>query len=283
MCTLTTFTPTAIHIKRSTVLLPAEHGAWAQMIEALVLGLVVCGSWKSLWAGAIVLLLGLCTQPLKHLLKKATKPQQQARALAARNALAFLTPASVLLLGMGLFKGGLHPTFLIPLAIAAGLGTLQWLYTLNHQARDLPSVFLGVLAMTMVAPAMIFADSNAVALAMAAGLVFAARQFSTVYYTRYVLRHAKKHPTSRAVVVVVHVLGLLSLALLWRLLPGLGLAGGVVVLAYLMLCLRTGVVMSLVQRGRRFNPKRLGMAELGLAVGYALVVGAVLMQHHGLH
>ncbi|WP_432798782.1 YwiC-like family protein [Poriferisphaera sp. WC338] len=268
--------PNKTKAKLRSVLLPAEHGVWASLIEVITMGLIVGASWQSAYVGLMAILMGLCLQPFKLVVRGAPNKYQVPRIKIAQKALTLLAPLTVGIILLGSFSSWMQPSFILPLMIAVPLVIVQWYYDAIGKPRALPGVFSGMLAIATIAPAMLLATRTEYRFAIAIYLVLAARQLSSIMYTRYVIRTMKKLPATIWGVIGMHKGCALLIVLIYVVFPEIGSLIWILVGSYLLLCIRAAIVIRLIHQGQTFKAKQIGMSELLIGLIYIILTGSVL-------
>lgn len=253
-----------------SVALPSEHGGWGFLIEPILLGLLVAGSWAGVLLGVAAFGIFLIHQPLKLAVKDRRKGYRSARtALAERFALGYgllaVVPCVILLLTA-------PPLFWLPLLLAVPLGVIQLVYDARNQSRRLIPEVCGAGALAMTAPAIAVLGGWALTAALVLWLILAARALTSILYVRARLKLEHGKPGSPRPVWLAHGLVLLG---------AVGLAGARVVpllavAAFAVLTVRAWLGLSAYRKPR--PAKVIGFQEityglitvLSVALGYRL-------------
>jgi hypothetical protein len=252
-----------------TVALPVEHGGWGMLAEPLVMGLVLAPTLAGL--GLTIAALGafLVRHPLKLALSDWQRGTRSPRtAVATRVAAVYATCA---IGGLALAVGRAPAIAWWPVLAAAPFGFVQLWYDARLQGRQLLPELLGGIALGASASALMLAGGWALAPALAAWALLAAKAVASILYIRGRLRLDRNQPASRWPGLLAHAAALaLAVALALR---GWGPWLGAV--AFAVLLARTAHGLS--PWHRRVRPQVVGFTELAygtltallLSIGYA--------------
>ena len=263
-------------VKLRSVLMPGEHGAWAALVESLLMGMLAGLCWQAAYVGGTAVVMGLCVQPFKIVAKGASNRYQKPRVAAAGKALAIFAPVAIFLIMFGTFSPLIEPSFMLPLMVAIPLVVVQWYYDAQGKARALPGVLSGMVALAMVGPAMLLGVYTEYRLACAIFLILAARQISSVMYTRYLIRNQKGLPASVWGVIAGHKVAAVLVVLVYVVYPSAGAMIWLIIGGFIGLCIRAAVMLRLRQEGRVFKAKTIGLSELGIGLAYVVLTGLAM-------
>jgi YwiC-like protein len=248
------------------IALPVEHGGWGMLAEPLVMGLVLAPTLAGL--GLTIAALGafLVRHPLKLALSDWRRGARYPRTvLAARVAAAY---GLVALVGLVLAAWRAPAATWVPVVLAAPLGLLQLWYDARLQGRQLLPELLGGVALGAGASALMLAGGWAMAAALAAWGLLAAKAVASVLYIRARLRLDRGQPASRWPGLLTHVAALgLAVALALR---GWGPWLGVAAMAILF----ARAVHGLSPWHRRVRPQVVGFTELAYGMATAASIAA---------
>ncbi|QQE13357.1 YwiC-like family protein [Planctomycetota bacterium] len=260
-----------------SVILPAEHGAWAALIEAILMGFLVSFTWQSIVVAINAILLGLCLQPCKIVLRGPANKYQIPRYKAAKKAFAILAPLSTALLIFNVLLPAISPSFALVLLVSVPMVLIHWVYESNNQPRHLLAVLSGMLAITMVAPAMAAADAPKAAFVSTVLLILAARQISSISYARHIVRKSKGLPAPYSSILTLHLIGLMCILLIPAISPSIAQSVQIAFLSiYAILCFRTIIGLVILKQRGSIKPKILGLTELAIGIIYVISTSYLL-------
>ncbi len=241
--------------------LPAEHGGWGLLLEAVVLALLVAPtlSGSLIGVGAVAVFL------MRHPLKLAARDWLHRRRYPRSRACELLTAGYFFpaLVAFGLawrISGGLP---LIALAAAMPFAALQFAYDVHNRSRDRIAEISGAIAPAAIAMAIALAAAKPAVIAVAMPALFIGRALPAVLYVRALLRGE-----SRALMLISHAAAIALAALLWT----VHAAPVTSIVAMLLLLLRA------IPHKDGARPQTVGVREIGwgvltislIAIGYAL-------------
>ena len=251
-------------VSLKTIALPVEHGGWGMLAEPLVMGLLLAPTLAGLGLAVAALGAFLVRHPLKLALSDWWRGTRYPRTmLAARVAAVYATFA---LCGLALAVWRAPAAAWLPVLVAAPLGLLQLWYDARLQGRQLLPELLGGVALGAGASALMLAGGWAMAPALAAWALLAAKAVASVVYIRARLRLDRGQPASRGPGVLAHVaaLGLAVTLALFGWGPWLGVAAFTVLLAR--------AAHGLSSWHRRVRPQVVGFTELAYGTLTALLL-----------
>lgn len=185
-----------------SVALPSEHGGWGFLIEPILLGLLVAGSFDGLLLAVVAIGVFLIHQPLKIALKDRLKDRRPPRTIwAERFALAYglmaFVPFVILLLKT-------NREFLLPILLAVPLASVQLYYDARNQGRILIPEICGGLALAMTAPAIAMLAGWTAFAAMILWVMLVLRIVPSILYVRARLKLEHGKPISPQLAWVAH-------------------------------------------------------------------------------
>ncbi|MCW5849162.1 MAG: YwiC-like family protein [Anaerolineae bacterium] len=238
-----------------SVALPSEHGGWMFLLEPLLLGLAVAGSWPGLALAVAALGAFLLHQPIKVAVKDYLKGKRPLRTVWAERFMALYGLVAVAAFAVVL--RGADRTFLVPLLLALPLMLTQLLYDARNQSRALLPELAGALSLGALAPAIALLDGWPLERTWPLWLLAAGRALPAILYVRARLKLDYGKPSRPGVALAAHIAVLLGGALL----AFLGHAPWLAVAALLVLLARAAVGLSRYRRSVR--PAVLGLEEIG--------------------
>lgn len=247
-----------------SVALPSEHGGWMFLLEPVLLGLAVAGSWPGVTLAVAALGAFLLHQPVKVAVKDYLKGKRPLRTVWAERFIAVYGLVAVVAFAVVL-RGG-DRAFLLPLLVAFPLMAAQLLYDARNQSRALLPELAGALALGSLAPSVALLGGWSLAAAWPLWLLAASRALPAILYVRERLKLDRGKPNRAGLAVASHVAALVGVAALTL----LGHAPWLAVAALLVLLARAAVGLSRYRRPCR--PAILGMEE----VGYGLLTVALV-------
>ena len=191
-----------------SVAVPSEHGGWALVLEAGLLGVLVEPSLAGVAIALAALVAFVARTPLKTVLVDVRRHRRLDRTrLAARIAGAELAVLALLCAAVIRATGW---AWLVPVACAVPLACLELWYDMRSRGRRLVPELSGAVGMAGTSAAIIVAGGGGARLAVAAWLVLAARSVASIPFARVQvdrLRHGPRPTTSsdRAQLVAVGV------------------------------------------------------------------------------
>lgn len=170
-------------VRLRTVALPVEHGGWGFTLEPVVLGLALAPSVPALLLAAATLGAFLARHPLRLVLSDRRRGRRFPRTRAAERFVLLYGGAAA-----AAFFGALLTapdyTFLLPLAAAAPLASVQVVCDWRGVNRSLAGELAGALSMALVATAAASAYGWEAAPAWALSAYVAARAVPSILYVR---------------------------------------------------------------------------------------------------
>ncbi len=191
-----------------SVALPREHGGWGLTLEPVLLGVVVAWSVPGALIGVAAFATFLARTPLKLAAVDARRHQWRDRSsLALRIGLAELT-VIVLLVAAVATMAGWH--WLIPVAAAAPLIGIELWYDVRSRSRRLLPELCGAVGIAATAAAIVLADRDEPALAIALWLILAGRSVGSIPFVRVQIarlhgRRARIHGSDVAQAIAVAI------------------------------------------------------------------------------
>jgi YwiC-like protein len=255
-----------VAVRLRPLLVPAEHGAWAFVLEPVTLGLLVAPSRAGAFIGLAAFVLFLGRQPLKLGLSDRAAGRVYPRTFVAlRIAASAATGAT--LLGILAWNAGPYRWW-PPIAAALPFGALQLAFDIRREGRGLVPEIVGPIAASATAPAIAAAAGWAAPAWLALWALLAARAISATTYVRLRLRLERGEMVNATPAVATH-LGAVGLALgltCYHLAPPL--AG----VAFAFLLLRAAWGVSSIRRPA--TARRIGITELFVGAAFVVLVAA---------
>lgn len=204
-------------VKRSinlkSVALPAEHGGWGFLLEAMVLGLIVAPSAMGLLFGVAMLAAFLIHQPLKITVKDWLKQRRTERTqLAEKFVLGYGLTALLLLIAVWQASG---TGFFIPLLIALPLMAVQFFYDVQNDSRELVPELCGGVALGAIAASVAILGDWEHNPALILWLLLAARTIPAILYVRARLRLERGKPADLVSAWITHGIALALVTGFW--------------------------------------------------------------------
>jgi hypothetical protein len=251
-------------VSLKAVALPVEHGGWGMLAEPLVVGLALAPTV----AGAGLTLAAVGAFLVRHPLKLALSDWRRGTASPrTRVAIAVAAAyAAVALVGLLIAILRAPAVAWLPVVAAAPLGFLQLWYDARLQGRQLAPELLGGVALGASASALMLAGGWAMAPALAAWGLLAAKAVAAVVYVRARLRLDRGQAAARWPGLVVHTVALGGAAAL----AAAQVAPWLAVAAFAVLLARAAHGLS--PWHRRVRPQVVGFSELAYGVFTAMVV-----------
>lgn len=164
------------------VALPTEHGGWGLTAEPVLLGLIIAWSLAGLALGIAAILAFLVRTPLKLALidRRRGRTLERTR-LATKLAAAELAAIGALALFAGLRAGW---QWLIPVIIAVPFVAVQMAYDVRSRGRRLIPELTGTVGIAAIAAAILRADQQPWALAIAVWMVLVGRALASIPFVR---------------------------------------------------------------------------------------------------
>lgn len=190
-----------------SVALPSEHGGWGFLIEPILLGLLVAGSWQGILLAIAAVGVFLIHQPLKLAVKDRLKGNYLPRtAWAERFVVGYGLLAGIPIL---LLMPAISTGFWQPIILAVPTAAVQLFFDARNQSRRLLPEVCGALALAMIAPAVATLGGWEIGAALALWLPLAARALTSILYVRARLKLEHGKPISVLPVWVAHGAALL--------------------------------------------------------------------------
>jgi len=257
------------HIAIKSLALPSEHGGWGFLLEPLVLGLLVVGSWHGLIFALAVVCAFLVHQPLKIVLKDRLKGRRPPRmVLAERFLTGYIAGAGIFSVLVWLVSS--EKFFILPLLGALPLLLIQVYYDAKNQSRALLPEICGAVALASSAPALALLGGWETNAALYLWLILVGRNIPSILYVRALLKaeHGKVFST-----IPSHLTHGFTLLLGILLVAGHAIPATAIIV-YSVLAVRGSIGLSKYRKPRQ--AKHIGMMEVGyglftvifIALGY---------------
>lgn len=227
--------PRGSRVNVKSVALPSEHGGWSFLLEPILLGLLIAGSWQGLLSGIAALGVFLIHQPLKIAVKDRRKGNVIPRTLLAERfvigyGLLAVIPMLMLILTQPM---SLLLSAAVPIALAIPAAGVQLYFDARNQSRKLWPELAGAAALAMIAPAIAVLGGWQVSVALILWVIVTARALPAILYvrTRLKVEHGKPADTLPAVLshgvalILIFALAVLRVVPVLTILPFVVLAG----------------------------------------------------------
>lgn len=256
--------PAPVRWKR--IVLPPEHGAWAFLLEPVIVALVLVPSIPGLAVALSALAAFLARNPLRIVSSDRRLEVRSQRTRSAERAAVALSAGALASLATAVASGDTR--LLIPVAAALPIALVQQRLESMRRSRELAAELSGTLAIGAVASVIVLAGGGSGWLALSLWTLLSCRSIPAVLYVRNRIALEKRGVSPSAVPVVAHVIAVGIGAVL--LLTPAGSAAAAVVLGLLLVRCLIGIS----PRRRRVSAKRIGIAEMGW--GAIMVLALVL-------
>lgn len=205
MATLTADGERAPRLPLRPLAIPTEHGGWGFVLEPIALGLLVRPSLAGVLLGCAAVAAFLTRHPLKIATRDWTRGRRYERTIACQRLVGIYAATAAIAVAFAIHLASSR--LLQPLAIAAPIAIVQFVYDARNRGRDLPPEIMGA-AVAGAASAMIALAAGASAmLAYVLWLLTAARSIPAVLFVRAALLGEGRMAaiTAHAVAVIVAV------------------------------------------------------------------------------
>ena len=253
---------TGKRVRLKPIIVPAEHGGWGFLTEALLLGFLIAPSGPGFLLAMATILVFLSRQPTKLLLTEWRRRQFTARSRVAATAAAIELALAGLAFALSLYWAG--PMVFWPLILALPFDLIFLKNDMGRTMRTLRAEIAAPLALGSITASMALMYGWSPGYALAFWVVIAARAIPTVLLVRERVNLNHGRPARIALPLVAHGLALLLIGgLIWLgVLPGLALAGFVVLLAR--------AFFFLFPRERMIPARTVGFIEVGMGLQVVL-------------
>lgn len=273
MMTVSNRTRTAEHIAIKSVALPSEHGGWGFLLEPLVLGLLVAGSWRGLVFALAMVCAFLVHQPLKITLKDRLKGRRPPRTiLAERFLMGYAAGAGIF--GAIVWLATPDKSFILPLLGALPLLLIQVYYDAKNRSRAWLPELCGAVALASSAVSIGILGGWAMSNALWLWVMLIGRNIPSILYVRARLKaehgnlfSAYPSHLSHAVTVIVATVFIAQ-----RVIPA------TVFIAYGVLMARGVVGLSNYRKARQ--AKHIGMMEVGYGILTVIFIALGIEGNH---
>ena len=249
-----------------TIALPREHGAWAYVLEPVILGLLIAFSSKGLFLGIGALLAFLAHQPVRVFFASQERIKKTALLFVSLYGLSAVT-------FFFLFINNTSPSVYIPFLLAVLLMIFYLILELQGQGKELLTRIMAPTAIDLMAVSMVLVSGWRTEQALAFFALLLSRSYPTTFYVRAKLRADSNHNIYAVQATLYHVIALLLTAGLvyLRLIPYLSL------LAVFILLARTvhGLYFSKI----KMIPKQVGIREFVYGILFVFISAAGYISH----
>jgi len=252
----------AQRVRLKPIIVPAEHGGWGFLTEALLLGLLIAPTAAGALLAVATVLVFLSRQPTKLLLAEWRRRQFTARSRVAWIVVAIELSLATLAFGLALYAAGMAVFW--PLLLALPFGLIFLTNDMAHTMRTVRAEIAAPLALGSITAVMALMGGWRAGYALAFWLVIAARAIPTVLLVRERVKLNRKRPARVAPPLIAHGLALLLIGgLIWQgWLPPLAIAGFVVLLAR--------AFYFLFPKKRTIPARTVGFIEIGMGLQVVL-------------
>ncbi len=249
-------------VRIKPIIVPAEHGGWGFLSEAILLGLLVAPTVGGMLLAIATVAVFMSRQPTKVLLAERRRGHVTPRSDIAMRAMAIeLAIAAVTFLGALLIAG---PVLLPPLILAAPLGAIFVYFDMAKTMRTLPAELAAPLALGAVTASMALMGGESAFFAAALWAVITARAIPSILLVRTRIRMTHGREASPTIPLIAQGLAmLLIVGLIWAgLLPSLTMVGFVVLLVR--------ALYYLFPKTRIMAARTVGFTEIGMGLQVVL-------------
>lgn len=252
----------AQRVRLKPIIVPAEHGGWGFLTEALLLGLLIAPTGAGALLAIATVLVFLSRQPTKLLLTEWRRRQFTARSRVATVVMAIELSLATLVFALALYSAGLGVFW--PLILALPFGLIFLTNDMAHTMRTFRAEIAAPLALGAITASMALMGGWSAGYALAFWIVIAARAIPTVLLVRERVKLNHKRPARVAPPLIAHSLALLLIGgLIWLgLLPPLAVAGFVVLLVR--------AIFFLFPKERMIPARTVGFIEIGIGLQVVL-------------
>jgi len=264
-------TSTPGRVRLRPVALPVEHGGWSLTLEPIALGLLVAPSAAGIFLSIATLGAFLARHPFKIVAADRRRGRRFPRTAVALKFL-LLYGGIAAAAGLAALLTAESYAFLLPLAAAVPLASVQLFYDAKGQSRALLPELAGSFGLAAVAAGIAAAGGWTLAAALVLWAVMTGRVVPSILYVHARLARLHGETPSTLPTLVTHAAALVFVAVLaWR-----GATPGLAVAAFAVLLVRAFAGLSAKKGGG--SAMRVGVAEIGygvltvlsVAVGYRL-------------
>jgi hypothetical protein len=205
------------------IALPTEHGGWSMILEPIILGWWVAFSGVGLLLGFAAFATFLSRHPFQLVIRDRKRGKRYPRTQwAERFVIAYVVFAAAAML---LAIVATDYPFWQPFTIAVPLAIIQIWYDVQNRSRDIVAEVAGAIAVGVVAAMIVLADGWQTDAAFALWGILIARIVGTILYVRARLRLERGEKPDILLAHFTHILGLISVIILFLadLVPGLAI------------------------------------------------------------
>ena len=247
-----------------SVALPSEHGGWGFLIEPIILGMLVAGSWQGALLAVSAFGAFLIHQPLKVATKDRLKGRRPIRTIWAER---FVVGYGLLaIVPMLILLATTPTTFLIPIALAIPFACVQLYYDARNKSRNLIPEVCGALALGMVAPSIAILGGWETDTALILWVILSLRAITAILYIQTRLKVEREKVAPVNLVWGLHVLALVVITVM-----SIGeITPLLTILAFGILLMRAYLGLSQYRKARPV--KVIGFQELGYGILTVLII-----------
>lgn len=168
--------------------IPNEHGAWALLLEPIVLGFAIAPSG----AGACLALAVMSAFFLRHPLRLASRDVSLGKRYPRTSVCVYLAMAyaSVTITAFAAAISMASLMVVLPFALASPFFLLQFYYDVRNRGRELKAEICGAVAASAGGAACILAGGGSVTMAVVVSVLAISRSVPAILYVRSLLRRS---------------------------------------------------------------------------------------------
>jgi hypothetical protein len=199
----------AVSVSIRPLALPAEHGGWGIVLEPIALALLIAPSVAGVSMGVAAVAAFLARHPLRLAARDRLHHRRLGRtAVCEQLALAYSAIAVAALVGAVALSSA---RILLPFAIAAPLGLLQFGFDVRNRGRAVIPEMAGIVAAGATAAAIALAGGRTISVAATLWILAMLRAIPALLFVRAVLGRE-----SRSIAIAVHVVAVAAAFALWQ-------------------------------------------------------------------
>lgn len=237
--------------------LPAEHGGWGFILEPIALALLVAPSWSGVAIGVAVVAAFLARHPLRLAAGDWMRRRRFPRTIVCEQLV--LVYATAMIVAIVTATALTSARILLPFAIAAPLGLVQFAWEVRKPGRALTPELLGAAAAGATAAAIALAGGLTMTLGATLWLLTMLRSIPAIVFVRAVLKRGHQ-----SIAVALHLAAVVIAIVLWH----QQLAPLAAIVAMLLLLGR-----AVIGPAPREPARRVGIRELVYGAVTVLLIG----------